>query len=71
MESRQAYELALKNGGGARAELGLAMTLDHLDQSQEAERYFRRAMGAGEKGAAKEYGLFLFRQIGERRAPPS
>src|SRR5216683_1295269 len=60
-ESRKAYEAALRNGGGARVELGLAMTLDHLGEKGEAERYFGRAIAAGESGAAKEYGLFLFR----------
>ena len=60
-ESRKAYEAALRNGGGARVELGLAMTLDHLGETGEAERYFSRAIAAGESGAAKEYGLFLFR----------
>jgi tetratricopeptide (TPR) repeat protein len=62
VESRRAYTIALQNGGGVRAELGLALTLDQLGEAGEAERYFRRANAAGEKDAAKEYGLFLFRQ---------
>src|SRR5258708_4665960 len=60
-ESRQAYDIALHNSGGARVEVGLAMTLDRLGEADAAERYFRRAIAATDTGAAKEYGLFLFR----------
>jgi tetratricopeptide (TPR) repeat protein len=60
-ESRKAYETALQNGGGARVELGLAMTLERLGEADAAERYFRNATMAGESEAGKEYGLFLFR----------
>jgi tetratricopeptide (TPR) repeat protein len=59
----QAYQIALANKSEAgRALLGFALTYDAMSKPQEAERYYKRAIAAGEARAKVDYGLFLFKQ---------
>src|SRR5258708_28355180 len=46
-ESRKAYEAALRNGGGARGAVRLAMRLERLRETGEAQRCLRPATDRG------------------------
>ena len=59
----EAYQKALANSVDAgRALLGLALTYEAMSQPGDAERYYKRAIAAGEARAKVDYGLFLFKQ---------
>ena len=61
-EARAAFELSLKNPQSrGRPLLGLAMALEALGLPAEAEKRYQEAIGAGEKRAVVDYGLFLHR----------
>lgn len=59
----RAYRIALENKGETgRALLGFALTYEAMSKPEEAERYYKRAITAGESRAKIDYGLFLFKQ---------
>jgi enediyne biosynthesis protein E4 len=61
-ESEKAFDLALQNAKQRGRPLhGLALTLEALGNNPEAERHYKDALRAGERSAAADYGMFLFR----------
>ncbi len=62
-KSLAAYQKALANSGDrARALLGVALTYEAMSKPQDAERYYKEAIEAGDPRAKVDYGLFLFKQ---------
>jgi Flp pilus assembly protein TadD len=61
-EALSAFELALRyQKPSGRPLLGLALSLEALGRSAEAEQRYRQAIDAGEKRALVDYGLFLYK----------
>ena len=60
--------IAMQNSGGPRAELGLALTLDHLGEAGEAERNFRRQAWRAKSERRRNMVCFFSARIEARRA---
>ncbi len=62
-DSLDAFNRALRDvNEKGRIFYGRAFTLEALGRNAESERDFKEAIRAGEKSAAKDYGMFLFRR---------
>ncbi|MDQ6662942.1 MAG: FG-GAP-like repeat-containing protein, partial [Acidobacteriota bacterium] len=57
------FAVALKTAGAekGRIPLGMALTFEALSKPDEAERYYREAIAAGEASARADFGMFLFK----------
>jgi Tfp pilus assembly protein PilF len=61
-DSLDTFDKALRNPTErGRIFHGMALTLEALGKDAEAELDYKEALGAGEKSALKDYGMFLFR----------